>query len=53
MKVQYLNRKQLSEDQDDGAKCVSFDELFATSDVLSLNLQLNVRSLLCWVQVGY
>jgi len=52
MKVQYHNRKRLPEGQEDGAKYVSFDELLATSDVLSLNLPLNVRSLLCWIQVG-
>lgn len=44
MKVQYHNRKQLSEELADGAKYVSFDELLTTSDVLSLNLPLNVGS---------
>ncbi|KAF8422025.1 D-isomer specific 2-hydroxyacid dehydrogenase [Tirmania nivea] len=44
MKVQYHNRKRLPEDQEDGAKYVSFDELLATSDVLSLNLPLNVHT---------
>ena len=53
MIVQYHNRKRLPEDQEDGAKYVSFDELLATSDVLSLNLPLNVRPPLCWVQAGY
>jgi len=47
MRVQYHNRKRLPEDQEAGAKYVSFDELLATSDVLSLNLPLNVSSLLC------
>lgn len=42
MKTQYHNRKRLPEDQEDGAKYVSFDELLATSDVISLNLPLNV-----------
>lgn len=44
MKVQYHNRKRLPEDQEDGAKYVSFDELLATSDVLSLNLPLNAHT---------
>ncbi|KAF8459026.1 D-isomer-specific 2-hydroxyacid dehydrogenase family protein [Terfezia claveryi] len=44
MKVQYHNRKRLPEDKEDGAKYVSFDELLATSDVLSLNLPLNTHT---------
>jgi lactate dehydrogenase-like 2-hydroxyacid dehydrogenase len=43
MITQYHNRSQLSEELSGGAKYVSFDELLATSDVLSLNLPLNVR----------
>jgi glyoxylate reductase len=42
MKVQYHNRKQLSDELAAGAKYVSFDELLSTSDVISLNLPLNV-----------
>jgi len=42
MKIQYHNRNQLSPELSGGAKYVSFDELLATSDVLSLNLPLNV-----------
>lgn len=42
MKIQYFNRKELSPELSGGAKYVSFDELLATSDVLSLNLPLNV-----------
>lgn len=38
----YHNRKPLSEELAGGAKYVSFDELLAQSDVLSLNLPLNV-----------
>ena len=38
----YHNRKQLSDEEAGGAKYVSFDELLAQSDVLSLNLPLNV-----------
>jgi len=38
----YHNRKPLSEDLAGGAKYVSFDELLEQSDVLSLNLPLNV-----------
>jgi glyoxylate reductase len=44
MKIQYFNRKELSEELSGGAKYVSFDELLATSDVLSLNLPLNVST---------
>jgi len=39
----YHNRKPLSEELAGGAEYVSFDELLARSDVLSLNLPLNVR----------
>lgn len=42
MKTIYYNRKPLSEELAGGAKYVSFDELLAQSDVLSLNLPLNV-----------
>jgi glyoxylate reductase len=42
MTTQYHNRTKLSEELSGGAKYVSFDELLATSDVLSLNLPLNV-----------
>lgn len=44
MKIQYYNRRRLSVEQENAAgnaKYVSFDELLATSDVLSLNLPLN------------
>jgi glyoxylate reductase len=43
MKIQYNNRKPLSPHQEKSAgnaKYVSFEELLATSDVLSLNLPL-------------
>lgn len=42
MKCIYHNRRPLSEEMAGGAKYVSFDELLAQSDVLSLNLPLNV-----------
>jgi len=42
MKVIYHNRNRLSEELAGGAQYVSFDELLSTSDVLSLNLPLNV-----------
>lgn len=42
MICQYHNRSKLSEEASGGAKYVSFDELLATSDVISLNLPLNV-----------
>ncbi|KAL4798987.1 D-isomer specific 2-hydroxyacid dehydrogenase [Aspergillus venezuelensis] len=41
MTIQYHNRSQLSPELENGAKYVSFDDLLATSDVLSLNLALN------------
>lgn len=42
MKVIYHNRRKLSEELSGGAQYVTFDELLSTSDVLSLNLPLNV-----------
>jgi glyoxylate reductase len=47
MKIQYYNRNRLSLAQEEAAgnaKYVSFDELLATSDVLSLNLPLNPKT---------
>lgn len=41
MTIQYHNRSRLSPELEQGAKYVSFDDLLATSDVLSLNLALN------------
>jgi lactate dehydrogenase-like 2-hydroxyacid dehydrogenase len=46
MEVQYHNRSVLSDELAGGAKYVSFHELLSTSDVLSLNLPLNVSVLL-------
>ncbi len=43
MHVQYHNRNELSEELSGGAKYCTFDELLRTSDVISLNLPLNVR----------
>ena len=45
MKVVYHNRRQLSEELSEGAQYVTFDELLSTSDVISLNLPLNVSAL--------
>ena len=45
MKVIYHNRRELSAELADGAKYVSFEELLGQSDVVSLNLPLNVSSL--------
>lgn len=45
MQVIYHNRRKLSEELADGARYVSFDELLAESDVVSLNLPLNVSIL--------
>jgi D-3-phosphoglycerate dehydrogenase len=42
METIYHNRKQLDAELEAGAEYVSFDELLARSDVLSLNLPLNV-----------
>lgn len=42
MKVVYHNRRQLSDELSGGAPYVGFEELLKTSDVLSLNLPLNV-----------
>lgn len=49
MKIIYYNRKRLSEEMEDGAEYVGFDELLRRSDVLSLNLPLNV-SIACSFQ---
>lgn len=49
MKVIYHNRNKLSEEMSDGAEFVGFEELLKTSDVISLNVPLNV-SLLCTVR---
>ena len=47
MKVQYHNRNPLSEELSGGAKYVGFEELLKTSDVISLNLPLNVSFCHC------
>lgn len=47
MKVQYHNRNPLSEELSGGAKYVGFEELLKTSDVVSLNLPLNVSFCPC------
>ncbi len=47
MKVHYHNRNQLSEELSGGAKYVGFEELLKTSDVVSLNLPLNVSFCPC------
>ncbi|KAI5855706.1 glyoxylate reductase [Tricharina praecox] len=41
MKTIYHNRNKLSEELEEGAEYVSFDELLSRSDVISLNLPLN------------
>ncbi|KAJ5722152.1 hypothetical protein N7488_000187 [Penicillium malachiteum] len=46
MKVIYHNRRQLSEELSGGAQYVTFDELLSTSDVVSLNLPLNVSCMI-------
>ena len=47
MKVQYHNRSKLSDEMSGGAKYVGFEELLGSSDVISLNVPLNVRLRLC------
>ena len=44
MKIVYHNRSRLSTELEGDAKYVSFDELLAQSDVLSLNLSLNAKT---------
>ncbi|KAJ6116987.1 2-hydroxyacid dehydrogenase [Penicillium capsulatum] len=44
MKIQYHNRSRLPAELEGGATYVSFDELLANSDVLSLNLALNAST---------
>jgi D-3-phosphoglycerate dehydrogenase len=44
MKIQYHNRSRLPADLEGGATYVSFDELLANADVLSLNLALNAST---------
>ncbi|KAK9431013.1 D-isomer specific 2-hydroxyacid dehydrogenase [Lipomyces doorenjongii] len=44
MITQYHNRKPLSDEMAAGARYVGFDELLATSDVISLNLPLNAHT---------
>lgn len=46
MKVQYHNRNPLSDEISAGAKYVGFEELLGTSEVISLNVPLNVSTLL-------
>ena len=48
MKVQYHNRHKLSDEMSGGAKYVEFEELLGTSDVISLNVPLNVSLRLCY-----
>ena len=47
MKVQYHNRSKLSDEMSGGAKYVGFEELLGSSDVISLNVPLNVSLRLC------
>ena len=43
MRVVYHNRRELDPELAGGAKYLGFEELLAGSDVISLNLPLNVR----------
>lgn len=51
MRVQYYNRKELQEDLAGGASYVGLEDLLRTSDVISLNLPLNVRYPDCFVYI--
>lgn len=42
MRIRYYNRSKLSPELEEGAEYVSFENLLKESDVLSLNLPLNV-----------
>ena len=44
MNIQYHNRSQLSEKLANGAAYVDFETLLRTSDILSLNLSLNIQT---------
>ncbi len=44
MRVQYHNRNSLSTELSGGTKYVGFEELLGTSDVISLNVPLNVSN---------
>lgn len=44
MKIHYHNRSRLPAELEDGATYVSFEELLANADVLSLNLALNAST---------
>ena len=48
---QYYNRTKLSEELSGGAKYVDFEKLLKTSDILSLNLPLNVSLPMSTLQV--
>jgi glyoxylate reductase len=53
MKVVYHNRKKLEEEVADGAEYVGFEELLGRSDVISLNLPLNVSSGVGFLQTSH
>lgn len=52
MTVRYHNRSRLSSDLEDGAEYVDFETLLKDSDVLSLNLPLNVSLVIIRVFSG-
>jgi len=53
MTVRYHNRSRLSPDLEDGAEYVDFETLLKDSDVLSLNLPLNVSPAIISVFLGF
>lgn len=53
MKIIYHNRRKLSDELTAGAEYVSFDDLLSRSDVLSLNLPLNVSDVWSLWSRGY
>lgn len=53
MTVRYHNRSRLSPDLEDGAEYVDFETLLKDSDVLSLNLPLNVSPGMIGISSGF
>lgn len=53
MKVQYHNRNQLSPEMSGGAKYVNLEELLESSDVISLNVPLNVSFLFTTIALHF
>ena len=52
MKIRYHNRNKLDPEKEEGAEYVDFDTLLGESDVLSLNLPLNVGNPISFFRVA-